>query len=48
MPKVLEKRVDALRKKGMDKSKAYAIATSSLQKEGKLEKGTQKSTKKGK
>lgn len=46
MPKVLEKRVKALKGKGMDESKAYAIATSSLQKEGKLKKGTNKLKKK--
>lgn len=47
MPKILEKRVKALEKKGMGESKAYAIATSSLQKEGKLKKETQQLTRKG-
>lgn len=47
MPKVLEDRVKALEAKGKPKSQAYAIATSSLQKEGKLKKGTQKVTRKG-
>jgi hypothetical protein len=41
MPQVLEKRVKALLRLGMPKSKAYAIATSSLQKEGVLKKGSQ-------
>jgi uncharacterized protein YoaH (UPF0181 family) len=48
MPKVLDDRVKALMRKGMSEQRAYAIATSSLQKEGKLKKGTQKSTSKGK
>ena len=42
MHKILEKRVDALKKKGMGESKAYDIATSSLQKEGKLKRGSNK------
>jgi hypothetical protein len=43
MPKVLDKRVKALQeKRGMSESRAYAIATATLQKEGKLKKGTQK------
>jgi hypothetical protein len=33
--------------KGMDESKAYAIATASLQKSGSLKKGTRKATAKG-
>jgi hypothetical protein len=49
MPKVLDKRVRALMdERGMSESRAYAIATATLQKEGKLKKGTQKPTKKGK
>lgn len=48
MPKILDDRVKALMRKGMSESRAYAIATSSLQKEGKLKEGTQKPTKKGK
>lgn len=49
MPKVLEDRVKALmRDKNMPRDRAYAIATASLQKEGKIEKGSQKLTKKGK
>ena len=47
MPKVLEERVKALEAKGMAKDKAFAIATSSLQREGVLKKGTQELTKKG-
>lgn len=43
MPKVLEDRVKALMKqRGMTRERAYAIATSSLQKEGKMQKGSQK------
>lgn len=38
MPKVLEDRVKSLMGKGMPKAKAYAIGTSSLQKEGKMAK----------
>ena len=39
-PDVLDKMVQRLIDKGMDKNKAYAIATSSLQKRGILKKGT--------
>lgn len=39
MPKVLERRVKALIRKGYPKSKAWPIATAALQKEGKLKKG---------
>lgn len=42
MPKILEDRVAALMKKGMDKNRAYAIATAALQKEGKMQRGSQK------
>lgn len=38
MPKILDDLVKKLMKKGHDKSSAYAIATSSLQKAGKLKK----------
>jgi len=48
MPKILEDRVAALMKQGKSRSQAYAIATASLQKEGKMEKGSQKLTSKGK
>lgn len=41
MPKILEDLVSKLQGKGMPKSKAYAVATSSLQKSGKLKPGTQ-------
>lgn len=41
MPKILESLVTKLQSKGMPKSKAYAVATSSLQKSGKLKPGTQ-------
>lgn len=42
MPKILDKRVRALKRKGMPEDKAWAIATSQLQKEGKLKKKTKK------
>ena len=45
MPKMLEDLVGKLQNKGMPKAKAYAIATSSLQKSGKLKPGTQKMAK---
>lgn len=48
MPKILEDRVKTLMRQGKSQSQAYAIATSSLQKEGKLQKGSQKVTRKGK
>ena len=48
MPKILERLVGQLRKKGYSKKAAYAIATSSLQKSGNLKKGTRKATTKGK
>jgi hypothetical protein len=48
MPKLLERLVSQLRAKGMDESKAYAIATSKLQKSGSLKAGTQELTSKGK
>lgn len=47
MPKILERLVGQLQAKGMDKSKAYAIATSQQQKAGNLKKGTQELTAKG-
>lgn len=46
MPKILDKRVKALKKEGMSESRAWAIATSQLQKEGKLKKGSHKRKKK--
>lgn len=50
MPKVLEDRVKAIQRDNpkVGKSSAFAIATSSLQKEGKLQKGSNKPAKKGK
>jgi hypothetical protein len=48
MPKILDKRVSALKKAGKSTSSAYAIATKTLQKEGKLKKGIQKIATKGK
>jgi len=42
MPAVLEKLVKKLKAKGKSESSAYAIATSSLQKAGKLKPGTRK------
>lgn len=47
MPKILERLVGQLQGKGMPKSKAYAVATSSLQKAGDLKPGSQKLTAKG-
>lgn len=48
MPQILEDRVKALMRKGMSRERAYAIATSSLQKEGRLKEDSQKLTSKGK
>lgn len=44
MPKILEDRVSAIRRSNpkMSESKAWAIATAALQREGKLEKGSNK------
>lgn len=47
MPKILERLVSQLQAKGMDKSQAYAVATSQQQKAGNLKKGTQELTAKG-
>jgi hypothetical protein len=47
MPKILERLVSQLKEKGMDKNRAYAVATSSLQRTGVLKKGTQELTAKG-
>jgi hypothetical protein len=46
MPQILEDRVKGIEKSWKPKSNAYAIATSQLQKEGKLIKWSQKLTKK--
>lgn len=47
MPKILEKAVQEIQKKGVSKSSAYAMATSALQKAGDLKPGTNKATPKG-
>ena len=47
MPKILERAVSQIQAKGADKSKAYAIATKSLQKAGDLKPGSQELTAKG-
>lgn len=47
MPKILERLVSQLEAKGMSKSKAFAVATSSLQKAGDLKPGSQQLTEKG-
>ena len=49
MPQILDDAVESIMTKnpGMKKSRAYAIATSSLQKSGDLKEGTQEATKKG-
>jgi hypothetical protein len=48
MPAILERLVKQLKAKGYNKSSAFAIATSTLQKSGNLKKGTQEATAKGK
>ena len=47
MPKILERLVGQLEAKGKDKSSAFAIATSALQKSGNLKPGSQEPTAKG-
>lgn len=47
MPKILERFVQNLKARGYSESNAYAIATSALQKEGLMKKGSQKLTAKG-
>ena len=42
MPKILDKYVKGLKKKGYDESSAYAIATHNLQKKGVLKQGSKK------
>ena len=42
MPKILEQAVKKIMAKGKSKSQAYAIATSALQKSGKLKKKRKK------
>lgn len=46
MPKALENLVGKLKGKGMPNAKAYPIATSALQKQGKLPKKKEKGKKK--
>lgn len=48
MPEILERLVSQLQAKGMPRQKAYAVATSTLQKSGSLKKGSQEMTPKGK
>ena len=47
MPEILERAVRQLQAKGMDRSRAYATATSTLQKSGSLKPGSQQLTAKG-
>lgn len=47
MPEILDRLVSQLKKKGMPESKAFAVATSSLQKAGDLKAGTRELTSKG-
>jgi hypothetical protein len=44
MPKILDRLVSQLKAKGMSENKAFATATSVLQKSGSLKSGTQKLT----
>tara|TARA_Y100000004_G_scaffold12634_1_gene13544 strand:+ start:11391 stop:13262 length:1872 start_codon:yes stop_codon:yes gene_type:complete len=46
-PEILDRLVQQLRDKGMEKNRAYAVATSQLQKNGVLKKGSQDLTKHG-
>jgi hypothetical protein len=48
MPQIKERLVGQLLKKGMPKAKAYAVASSTLQKAGDLKPGTDQLTAKGK
>lgn len=48
MPKILDKSVEAISKKGVPKSMAYGMAVASLQKAGILKEGTVELTEKGK
>lgn len=47
MPKILDRLVNQLLRKGLPKSQAFAIANKTLQKNGVLKKGTRKLSKKG-
>ena len=46
-PQILDRLVQQLKDRGVEKNRAYAVATSQLQKAGVLKKGTQDLTKKG-
>lgn len=48
MPKILDKSVEAISKKGVPKAMAYGMAVASLQKAGILKEGTVELTEKGK
>lgn len=48
MPAILEKLKNKLMARGMPKSNAFAVATSALQKQGKMKRGSQQLTTKGK
>lgn len=48
MPKILDRLVSQLISNGMDKNKAYAVATKKLQASGNLKKGSNEATAKGK
>ena len=47
MPAILDRLVKQLKAKGYNESSAFAIATSSLQRTGRLKKGTNRATVKG-
>ena len=47
MPKILDAAVKKMVAKGMDKNRAYAVATKVLQKAGDLKPGTRNATAKG-
>lgn len=47
MPKILERLVGQLKRNGVDKNAAYAIATKKLQQSGNLKKGSTEATAKG-
>ena len=48
VPKILDSCVKSVMKKGMPRSRAFAICTAQLQKSGVFKKGTQELTDKGK
>ena len=47
MPKILDRLVGQLQRKGVNKNSSYAIAVSKLQKSGNLKRGTAKPTTRG-